>query len=233
MNEKEKKSYRAALIDMDGVLYDSMKYHARAWRQMMLENGLDIPEQEFFLCEGMTGRATIELLVTRTRGIKPSEQECSRMYQRKTELFHQLGRKELMPGTGDVLSQLQAANIRCIVVTGSGQRSLFDSIQSDYPGIFANGDMVTALDVTAGKPNPEPYLKGLALAGVSANEALVIENAPLGVQSASQTGCYTIGVNTGPLPKQSLINAGADKIFNSMTELAEQLPSIIRTDEQQ
>ena len=59
---------RAALIDMDGVLYDSMKYHTLAWRQMMGEYGLDIPRDEFYLYEGMTGAATIDLIWEREFG---------------------------------------------------------------------------------------------------------------------------------------------------------------------
>lgn len=43
---------RAALIDMDGVLYDSMPRHARAWRQTMLELGIDCPEEEFSCMRG-------------------------------------------------------------------------------------------------------------------------------------------------------------------------------------
>ncbi|MDE6023331.1 MAG: HAD hydrolase-like protein, partial [Muribaculaceae bacterium] len=65
-------------------------------------------------------------------------------------------------------------------MTGSGQASLIDSVRKDYPGVFGEGMMVTAHDVTKGKPNPEPYLRGLEKAGVNADEAIVVENAPLG-----------------------------------------------------
>ena len=56
--------FRVALTDMDGVLYDSMKYHTLCWRTMMLELGLDIPRDEFYLYEGMTGRETIEMILS-------------------------------------------------------------------------------------------------------------------------------------------------------------------------
>ena len=93
---------RAALIDMDGVLYDSMKYHTLAWRQMMGEYGLDIPRDEFYLYEGMTGAATIDLIWEREFGKRCDPGQIERMYHRKTEIFKELGRKERMAGARDV-----------------------------------------------------------------------------------------------------------------------------------
>ena len=58
----------AALIDMDGVLYDSMPWHARAWHRIMTEAGVECTVDEFFLYEGMTGPATIDLLFRRAFG---------------------------------------------------------------------------------------------------------------------------------------------------------------------
>ena len=60
--------------------------------------------------------------------------------------------------------------------------------------------MVTAFDVKYGKPHPEPYLMGLEKAGVHANEAFVVENAPMGVEAGVAAGIFTIAVNTGPSP---------------------------------
>lgn len=79
---------------------------------------------------------------------------------------------------------------------------------------------MTAADVKQGKPSPEPYLRGLAKAGVRADEALVIENAPMGVQAAVAAGIFTIAVNTGPIPPQKLYEAGADILFPDMLSLA-------------
>jgi beta-phosphoglucomutase-like phosphatase (HAD superfamily) len=81
--------------------------------------------------------------------------------------------------------------------------------------------MVTGYDVQIGKPHPEPYLMGLKKANIKADEAIVIENAPLGIESATAAGIYTIAVNTGPLPDEVLWKAGANALFHSMKELAE------------
>ena len=82
--------------------------------------------------------------------------------------------------------------------------------------------MVTAFDVRHGKPDPEPYLMGLHKAGVQAHEAVVVENAPIGVQAGHAAGIFTIAVNTGPLDGQVLLEAGADRLFPSMKALCEE-----------
>ena len=86
--------------------------------------------------------------------------------------------------------------------------------------------MVTAFDVKYGKPDPEPYLMGLKKAGVEPNQAIVIENAPLGVQAGVAAGIFTIGVNTGPLDDKVLIDAGADLLLSSMQQLSESFDDI-------
>ncbi len=112
-------------------------------------------------------------------------------------------------------------------MTGSGQASLIDNIRKDYPGVFAEGMMVTAHDVTKGKPDPEPYLRGLEKAGVKPEEAIVIENAPLGVRAGVAAGIHTMAVCTGPIPKKNFEDEKAWGIFPSMEEFADMLPLVI------
>ena len=80
-----------------------------------------------------------------------------------------------------------------MVVTGSGQLSLLDKLNHNFPGIFKQELMVTAFDVKYGKPNPEPYLMALQKAGIQANEAIVVENAPLGVHAGVAAEIFTYG----------------------------------------
>ena len=58
----------AALIDMDGVLYDSMPNHAKAWEKVAAEQGWNFTPEEFYLYEGMTGDGIIRLLMKREKG---------------------------------------------------------------------------------------------------------------------------------------------------------------------
>jgi beta-phosphoglucomutase-like phosphatase (HAD superfamily) len=79
--------------------------------------------------------------------------------------------------------------------------------------------MITAFDVVKGKPDPEPYLKAWERSGLSKEQCVVIENAPLGVKSGKAAGLTVYAVNTGVLYKEDLKLAGADMVFDTMQQL--------------
>jgi len=212
---------KAVLFDMDGVLFNSMPYHADAWVVSMARNGLPMTREEAFLNEGRTGMSTISLIYERMYGVTPPKELVDRIYQEKCDEFSKHPEPERMPGAYELIQQLQAQGITPVLVTGSGQYSLFERMDRVYPGMFAHDKMVTAYDVKFGKPHPEPYLMGLQKAGVQAHEALVIENAPIGVQAGVAAGIFTIAVNTGPLNPQVLLDAGADLLYPSMQALSD------------
>ena len=204
---------KAALIDMDGVLYNSMPLHCKAWRETMLEEGLDIPQEEFFLYEGMTGPATINLLMEREKGVTLPEERCREIYARKAARFKAMPEPDPMPGAVEKIRKLMEAGLTTVLVTGSAQGSLLERLERDYPGAFPPERRVTALDVSRGKPHPEPYLRGLEKAGVKAEEAVVLENAPLGVRAGKAAGIFTIAWTTGPIPRSAFETEGADLIL--------------------
>lgn len=219
------KDIEAALIDMDGVLYDSMPFHAKAWYEMFTEFGLVTDPDEYFLYEGMTGGDTIQKLIKRELNRDATQEEKDRLYKRKAELFVGSGEKKRMPYADKMLNVFKEAGVQTILVTGSAQESLLDSLSKDFPGFFPKERMVTALDVEKGKPDPEPYLKGLAKAGVDSSKVVVVENAPLGVRAGKAAGCFTIAVTTGPIPKSEFEKENADMIFPDMKSFAEWLKS--------
>lgn len=218
---------KAALIDMDGTLIDSMGNHTAAWKRLSDELGLKACRDEFFLYEGMTGRATIRLLFKRARGYEPTDAECDELYARKTCYFNEMPRVPVIPGAGRMLNLLADRGITRVLVTGSRQLSNLDRLDLDFPGAFPGHLRIMAADVSRGKPHPEPYLKGMELAGTKPEESLVIENAPLGVESGAASGAFVLAVTTGPVPRRALAGAGADLVFGSMEELADALPCVL------
>lgn len=213
-------SPKAVLFDMDGVLYDSMRFHSRSWYETATKHHLDSTPEDFYLFEGRTGESTINELYQRTFGRDATEEEKKVIYKEKSELFNQYNDGKAMTGADEVLTLVKASGLQPLVVTGSGQHSLIDKLNQTYPECFERAKMVTAFDVKYGKPHPEPYLMGLQKAGVQANEAFVVENAPMGVQAGHEAGIFTIAVNTGPLDDKVLLDAGADLLYPDMTSLA-------------
>lgn len=220
-------SPRAALIDMDGTLIDSMKWHTRAWHRMMTELGVECSQDEFYLYEGMTGAATIDLLIRRAFGRPATEKEKTELYELKTGYFNEYPRVATVAGARRMVDTLMAHGITRVLVTGSGQPSNIARLDNDFPGGFPHELRITSHSVSHGKPHPEPYLKGMELAGAEPWECIAIENAPLGVESASRAGAFTVAVTTGPIPEEAMWEKGADMVFPSMEAFADLLPELL------
>ena len=146
-----------------------------------------------------------------------------------------------MPGAYELLCKVKESGVVPMVVTGSGQRTLLERLNRNFPDVFKRELMVTAFDVKYGKPNPEPYLMGMEkykrflssdssrvkgegrLCGeLAPNHFIVVENAPLGVAAGVAAGVFTIAVNTGPLPDEELLSQGANLLFHSMQEFCDE-----------
>lgn len=211
---------KAVLFDMDGVLFDSMPNHAYAWSHAMTQFGLEMTAYEAYLHEGRTGSGTINILAQRYWGRDATEEEIERIYAAKSEVFNSLPEPKPMTGALEALTAAKNLGSKIVLVTGSGQAKLLESLEQHYPGFFCEELMVTGFDVKRGKPDPEPYLMGLEKAKVKAEEAIVVENAPLGVESAKGAGIFTIAANTGPLEDEILKNAGADIVVPGMKDVA-------------
>ena len=213
---------KAVFFDQDGVLYNSMPYHAKSWVLAMTENGFPFSEQQVYRNEGRTGSAVI-------REAGGNDEDCERIYAAKSRYFNQLtGGKlpELIPDIQEVLNFLHTHGVQCWVVTGSGQRSLIENLNSTFHNVFTG--IISAFDVKQGKPNPEPYLKAWERSGFKKEECWVVENAPLGVRAGKAAGLFTIAVNTGPLPDSALTDEGADKVLPDMKSLLAFLQKLVK-----
>ena len=212
---------KAYFFDMDGVLFDSMPRHAIAWEEVMKIHGLPFTAYDCYVNEGRTGESVIREAFLKALGRDATQEEVKTIYAEKSEYYHQLLQTTTptIPGVADVLRFVKEQGHQIWVVTGSGMRTLLDSLNEVFPAIFQQDQMITAFDVTQGKPHPEPYLKAWERSGLPKEQCLVIENAPLGVRSGKAAGLTVYAVNTGILKREDLLQAGADIVFDSMHEL--------------
>ena len=208
---------QAYFFDMDGVLFDSMPHHAIAWEEVMKKHSLSFTARDCYINEGRTGESVIREAMWKARNRDATPDEIEQIYTEKSAYFHQLGEAYPIPNVADVLQHVQSCGHQIWVVTGSGQRTLIDSLQAVFPNIFQRDRMITAFDVTHGKPDPEPYLKAWERSGLPKERCFVIENAPLGIRAGKAAGLTVYAVNTGILTREDL--AQADQVFDSMTEL--------------
>lgn len=219
---------RAFLFDMDGVLYDSMPFHAKAWTYAFAQEGVAFDDYNVYLREGMTGNSTVEEVFLSQLNRKATEEDCQRIYRTKADYFVSLGEAKEMPFVDQVIEKIKQNQKRIFLVTGSGQLTLIDKLNHSFPNTFVKERMVTAYDVKKGKPDPEPYLMALQKGSLMPNQAIVVENAPLGVRAGVAAGIFTIAVNTGILKDEELLKEGAHLLYHSMEELLSDIEEIIR-----
>ena len=219
---------KAVLFDMDGVLYNSMPHHAIAWVQSMQRFGITMTPSDAYATEGARGIDTIRHFVKQQQHKDISLDEAQKMYDVKTSIFHAMPEAPVLEGVKELMRQIVADGLSVNVVTGSGQKPLINRLLSDFGEFLTPDHITTAYDVTRGKTAPDPYLSGLRKAGnLQPWQAIVVENAPLGVRAGVAAHIFTIAVNTGPLPDEALLNAGANLLFSNMEQLSKSWPRIM------
>lgn len=208
---------KAVLFDMDGVLYDSMPNHAVAWQQSMAQFDIHMTAADSYATEGARGVDTIVKFVKHQQGRDITLDEAQRMYDVKADIFHHMPTAPVFPGVREIMGKIKAAGMSICVVTGSGQRPLLKRLVDDFGEFIDERHIVSAYDVERGKPAPDPYLMGMRKTGCEHPwEAIVVENAPLGVAAGVAARCFTVAVNSGPLPDEVLANEGADIVLPDM-----------------
>ena len=212
---------KAYFFDMDGVLFDSMPRHAVAWEEVMKRHHLPFTARDCYINEGRTGESVIREAFLNVLGRDATPEEVKTIYAEKSVYYHELIKTSTptIPNVEHVLQWVKNTGDQIWVVTGSGMRTLLDSLNQVFPSIFQQDRMITAYDVIKGKPDPEPYLKAWERSGLTKEQCIVIENAPLGVRSGKAAGLTVYAVNTGILTREDLLKEGADCVFDSMAEL--------------
>jgi sugar-phosphatase len=175
---------QAILLDLDGVLVDSTPCVTRVWKAWAREHGLD-PD---YVVHVAHGQRTIETV----RKVAPhldAQRETDRVEQQELNDTEGL---RILPGAKRLLAMLPPE--RYTIVT-SGTRQLATK-RLHVAGLPVPAKMITADDVTRGKPDPEPYLAGAAKLGFAATDCLVFEDAPSGILSAQAGGMPVVALVT-------------------------------------
>ncbi len=194
----------AILFDLDGVLVDSTGSVTRQWRRWAEEQNLD-PDEVVEIAHGVR---TIEI-VRRLAPHLDAKAETLRLEKREADDHQGVS---VMPGAAELLKAIPPG--RWCVVT-SGTRYLATA-RLQLGNLPMPQVLVSADDVSKGKPHPEPYLMGAKLLGANPTECLVIEDAPAGIRAAHAGGMKAIGI-TSTYPAPALQEA--DVVVQSLAQI--------------
>ena len=198
---------RGVLFDMDGVLVDSTPAVARVWGVWAQRHGLD-PDTVIRLAYGRPSISTIRELLPHADH-EAEDREVERMEIADVEDVVAL------PGAAELFRALPTN--RYAIVT-SATRALAE-VRLRAAKLPIPERLVTARDVPRGKPNPDPYLMGARLLGLSPVECVVIEDSPSGVHAGKAAGARVVAVRTTSTDAE-LEEAGADWIVNNCADLS-------------
>ena len=185
---------RAVLFDMDGVLIDSEPAHRDAAQIVLRGRGLPVPDEadweRVFL-----GRPDRDGLIDWFAAHGVAADVAAIMEEKLALMADRL--IALAPAFADgqwLARELAARGVPLALVTGARRAEAATILRH-----FALADLfaatISADDVTVGKPDPEPYLRGAAGLGVPATDCLVIEDAVAGVRAAEAAGAAVVIVD--------------------------------------
>jgi HAD superfamily hydrolase (TIGR01509 family) len=212
---------RAILWDNDGVLVDSEPYYFEANRVYLRRFGIELSAEDYFqwyLCENRGAWHLLDENAS-TEQIAYWRRERNALH---LELLKRAG-SLLIPGVENVLEHLNG-RVDMGIVT-SATRASFEAIHNRHDILRHFRFALTAETYDKSKPSPEPYLLGLDKLGCRAEECLVIEDSPRGLQAALAAGIRCI-ILRNPLSRHHDF-ADAYRIVGSMDELLVEIEALL------
>jgi beta-phosphoglucomutase len=208
------------IFDLDGVLVDSMPSHFQAWKAAFAKvAGLEITEREIYLLEGMRAIELVEKIFQQKNFTNYSL--ARKVTDEKSKIFKRTRSFKPFEGVSDLIDCIRCAKA---VVSGS-DRDDVENILEEAFGKDRFDVIITADDVEKGKPDPSAFHEALRRMKVRPADAVVVENAPLGVMAANSAGivCY-VALNNSHLTRSDFKGIiPEDRIFEKTSMLTKVL----------
>lgn len=208
---------KAVVFDMDGVLWHSSAIHAAAYKAVLEQAGLTMPDYAQ-IAGRRTDEVMRELLIAQRRADAGAAAVAALTAQKQALAREMLREKPpLAPDCAAVLAQLARTKALALAssasagtielfLAASGTRALFDAV-------------ISGGEVAAAKPHPAVYLKALERLGRGPGEAAVVEDAPSGIQAARAAGIECVIAVEGTASRAALVQAGAQRVVRDLREL--------------
>ena len=218
---------KTCILDLDGVICDTARYHFLAWKVLAERLGITFTETDNERLKGVSRMESLDILL----GLKHSGsgdsigvgenpespalpgQTSGTIYTKAqklafaeeknavyVEFIRGMNQDELLPGVLDFLSYCRARGIKTALGSVSRNAGLIlDRLNlRDYFDAVIDGTKITRA-----KPDPEVFLKGAVATGADPSQCVVFEDARAGIEAAKRAGMAAIGIGT----KEALSNA--------------------------
>jgi HAD superfamily hydrolase (TIGR01509 family) len=215
---------RASFLDNDGVLVDTERLFYEANRELFRPLGLELSERHFFDWYLADNCGAWHLLEPELSEAQIDAQRDGRNLRYAARLAAE--HIPAIDGVAEVLASL-SPRLRMGVVTSSN-RDHFDIIHGRLDLVRHFEFVLTHESYTHSKPSPEPYLLGLERLGLRAEEALVVEDSPRGLQAASAAGIRCIILRNALTRSHDF--PGAYRVVDTMPQLLAEIELLMATE---
>lgn len=213
---------RAFIFDMDGTIVDNMAFHTESWLAFFARRGKQLDADAFF--RDTAGRQGHEIM-RHYLGDHLSKEESAQLDFEKESLYRELYAPHLSTTAGfeAFIASAKAQGVALAVATAAPN----DNITFTIDGLNLRSEfkaIVGAADVARGKPNPDVFLLAAERCGALPVNAIVFEDAPLGVEAARRAGMRAV-VLTTTLPAEAF--AEFDNVIAVVRDFSELDPQAL------
>ncbi|MBO3458328.1 HAD-IA family hydrolase [Aetokthonos hydrillicola Thurmond2011] len=204
----------AILFDLDGTIVNTDPVHYQAWREMLLSYGIEI--DEIFYKARISGRLNPEIVKDILPQLSP---EAGALFADEKEALFREKASHLKPleGFSELLAWTDTHHLKRALVTNAPRLNAEFMLEVlKIKDVF--DVVVLAEDCIAGKPDPAPYEAALHRLGITAEQAIALEDSPSGIRSAVSAKLRTIGIASTHDP-QVLQQNGAFMAIPDFTDL--------------
>ena len=184
---------RAVLWDLDGTLVDSAEFHWLSWRDTMAAEGITLTYQQFLdsfgqkndrILPGWLGPGADSERIRRIGDVKEAEYRRLATVNGLTPL----------PGASSWVRRLHSQGWQQAIASSAPRDNVAVMLRAlALEGLFEA--IVSAEDVTKGKPDPQVFLAAAERLRIPADRCVVVEDAAVGVAAARSAGMKCVGVS--------------------------------------
>jgi HAD superfamily hydrolase (TIGR01509 family) len=185
---------RAVVFDLDGLMFNTEELYQYVGGEVLRRRGKNFDTELLDQMMGRPPRVSLQIMIDWHR----LEDTVDRLAAETEEIFATIldSRLECMPGLINLLDALEAHRIPKAIATSSGRRFVNNVLSRfDFEARF--DFVLTAEDVTHGKPHPEIYLKAAERFGLPPEQVLVLEDSENGCKAAVAAGTFAVAVPGG------------------------------------
>ena len=183
--------FAGAIFDMDGTLVQSEDLHRASWTEPLAELGIAVDEDAYL--RDFAGKPGLTIICDQF-GLQG--EAAVALYDQVTSNYWRIAVDEVMPTPGVITFLERISALPKAVCTSAQRASALRMLE--LLGLISRFDaVVTATDITQGKPDPEPFLLAARRLHTEGNRCIAFEDSANGLISARAAGMYCVGVGPG------------------------------------